>query len=88
MAESAAQKQTALQEELTALEEKQFAGLDIPAMREQLVDLSARYEEALRDSSGGEEQDWLSELRAKSPKDRRSSTSPSTPSLWRRLPPR
>ncbi len=88
MAESAAQKQAALQEELTALEEKQFDGLDIPAMREQLVDLSARYEEALRDSSGGEEQDWLSELRAKSPKDRRSSTSPSTPSPWRRLPPR
>ena len=65
MAESAAQKQAALQEELTALEEKQFDGLDIPAMREQLVDLSARYEEALRDSSGGEEQDRLSELRAK-----------------------
>lgn len=65
MAESAAQKQTALREELTALEEKQFAGLDIPAMREQLVDLSARYEEALRDSGGGEEQDRLSELRAK-----------------------
>ncbi|WP_295752497.1 AAA family ATPase [uncultured Oscillibacter sp.] len=64
MAESAAQKQTALQEELTALEEKQFAGLDIPAIRDQLVDLSARYEEALRDS-GGEEQDRLSELRAK-----------------------
>lgn len=65
MAESAAQKQVALQEELTALEEKQFDGLDIPAMREQLVDLSARYEEALRDSGGGEEQDRLSELRAK-----------------------
>ena len=65
MAESAAQKQAALQEELTALEEKQFDGLDIPAMREQLVDLSARYEEALRDSGGGEEQDRLSELRAK-----------------------
>nr|WP_325212294.1 AAA family ATPase [uncultured Oscillibacter sp.] len=64
MAESAAQKQAALQEELTALEEKQFEGLDIPAMREQLVDLSARYEEALR-GSGGEEQDQLSELRAK-----------------------
>ena len=65
MAEAAAQKQTALREELTALEGKQFAGLDIPAMREQLVDLSARYEEALRDSGGGEEQDRLSELRAK-----------------------
>lgn len=52
MAESAAQKQAALQAELTALEEKQFDGLDILAMQEQLVDLSARYEEALRDSGG------------------------------------
>ncbi|WP_300605164.1 hypothetical protein [uncultured Oscillibacter sp.] len=65
MAEAAAQKQTVLQEELTALEEKQFAGLDIPAMRERLVDLSARYEEVLRDSGGREEQEQLSELRAK-----------------------
>ena len=65
MAESAAQKQAELQTELTALEEKQFAGLDVSAMREQLVDLSARYEEALRDSGGREEQDQLSELLAK-----------------------
>lgn len=65
MAESAAQKQTALQKELTALEEKQFAGLDIPVMREQLVDLSARYEEALRDSGGYEEREQLSELQEK-----------------------
>ena len=35
------------------------------AMREQLVDLSARYEEALRDSGGHEEQEQLSELLAK-----------------------
>ena len=63
--ESLSQKETALREELTALEEKQFYGLDIPAMREQMVDLSARYEEALRDSSGREEQERLSELRAK-----------------------
>lgn len=65
MAESAAQKQAELQMELTTLEEKQFSGLDIPAMREQLVDLSARYEEALRDSGGREEQEQLSELLAK-----------------------
>lgn len=65
MAESAAKKQADLQKELTALEEKQFDGLDIPAMRERLVDLSARYEEALRDSGGQEEQDRLSELQAK-----------------------
>lgn len=65
MAESAAQKRTMLQEELTALEKKQFDGLDISAMREQLVDLSARYEEALLDSGGCEEQERLSELLAK-----------------------
>lgn len=65
MAESAAQKQAALQAELTALEEKQFDGLDIPAMQEQLVDLSARYEEALRDSGGREEQNELHVLRGK-----------------------
>jgi len=65
MAEAAAQKQTALQEELTILEKKQFAGLDIPAMQEQLVDISARYEEVLRDSGGREEQEQLSELREK-----------------------
>lgn len=65
MIESAAQNQDDLQEKLTALEERQFAGLDVSAMQEQLVDLSARYEEALRDSGGGEEQGQLSELRAK-----------------------
>lgn len=64
-AEAASQKQAALQEEITSLEEKQFAGLDIPAMQERLVDLSARYEEALRDSSGREEQEQLSALQAK-----------------------
>lgn len=65
MAESAAQKQAALQTELTTLEEKRFDGLDIPTMREQLVDLSARYEEALRDSGGREEQNELYVLRGK-----------------------
>lgn len=65
MAESAAKKKADLQKELTALEEKQFDGLDIPAMQERLVDLSAHYEEALRDSGGQEEQDRLSELMAK-----------------------
>ena len=43
MAETAARKQAALQEELATLEEKQFYGLDIPAMQERLVELSARY---------------------------------------------
>ncbi len=64
-AEAAAQKQAALQAELTALEEKQFAGLDISEMQDKLVDMSACYEEALRDSGGHEEQEQLSELRAK-----------------------
>lgn len=64
-AEAAARKQAALQEELTALEEKRFDGLDVPAMQERLVELSARYEEVLRDSSGHEEQGQLSELRAR-----------------------
>ena len=65
MAESAAQKRDLLQKVLASLEEKQFDGLDIPAMQERLVDLSARYEEALRDSGGCEEQEQLSELLAK-----------------------
>lgn len=50
MAEAVTRKQTALREELTTLEEKQFYGLDILAMQERLVELSARYEETLRDS--------------------------------------
>lgn len=65
MAEAVTRKQTALREELTALEEKQFYGLDIPAMQERLVELSAHYEEALRDSGGHEELEQLSELQAK-----------------------
>ena len=64
-AEAAVQKQTAIQAELAALEEKQFAGLDIPAMQERLVDLSARYEEALRDVGGSEEREQLRALREK-----------------------
>ena len=65
MEENAAKRQAALQSELSALEESQFAGLDIPAMRERLVDLSARYEETLRDSHGSEEQDAIYALREK-----------------------
>lgn len=64
-AEAAAQRQAALFEELSDLEEKQYDGLDIPAMQDRLADLSARYEEALRDDSGYEELEQLSELRAK-----------------------
>lgn len=64
-AEDAAQKQAALQAELTALEEKQFAGLDISAMQEQLVELSGRYDEALRDNTGDDEREQLQALREK-----------------------
>ncbi len=64
-AEEVSQKQAALQAELDALTEKQFDGLDIPAMQERLVELSARYEEVLRDSSGDEEQEQLHALREK-----------------------
>lgn len=65
MIESAAQKQAALQKELTVLEEKQFYGLDVSAMKEHLVELSVHYEEVLRDSGGHEAPEQLSELRAK-----------------------
>ena len=38
--------------ERDALEEKRFAGLDMAAMQEQLVDLSARYDEMAKDGAG------------------------------------
>lgn len=44
-----AQSLESLRSELTALEEKQFAGMDVSALQEQLVDLSARYGESNRD---------------------------------------
>ena len=43
------EKLTALREELAALEEKRYAGLDVPAMQDRLVELSARYDESARD---------------------------------------
>lgn len=42
-----------LRGEQTALEEKQFAGMDVAAMQEELADLSARYSELLSDLCGG-----------------------------------
>lgn len=48
--EAATQQLTDLQAELTALEEKQYAGMDVPAMRERLVELSGRYDEMATDS--------------------------------------
>lgn len=43
---------TALQNEIAALAEKQFAGLDTAKMQEQLVELSQRYDEMARDERG------------------------------------
>ena len=40
----------ALEEMQMALEGKRFAGMDVPTMRDKLVELSARYEETARDS--------------------------------------
>lgn len=52
-AEKLTERLTVLQTELTALEEKRFAGMDIPAMQDKLVELSGRYDELARDSRGG-----------------------------------
>lgn len=43
---------TALQNEIEALAEKQFAGLDTAKMQERLVELSQRYDEMARDERG------------------------------------
>ena len=48
-AQALAQSLEAVRSELAALEEKQFAGMDVPALQEHLVDLSARYGESHRD---------------------------------------
>lgn len=48
-AQELAQNLESMKSELAALEEKQFAGMDVPALQEQLVDLSARYGENNRD---------------------------------------
>lgn len=48
-AQELVQSLESLRSELTALEEKQFAGMDVSALQEQLVDLSARYGESSRD---------------------------------------
>lgn len=46
------QRQQELQTELSALEEKQFSGLNRKEMQERLVELSLQYEEAARDCRG------------------------------------
>ena len=60
-------QQKALKEEAAALEEKQFAGLDVERMQEQLVELSRRYDETAQDTRGeaAEQQKELHALREK-----------------------
>lgn len=65
--EQTTQQLTALQAELTALEEKQYAGMDIPAMKERLVEVSGRYDEIASDNQADtvERQKKANELREK-----------------------
>lgn len=58
---------TALQNEIEALAEKQFAGLDTAKMQERLVELSQRYDEMARDERGDtvQQQKELRALREK-----------------------
>lgn len=60
-------QQKALKEEAAALEAKQFAGLDVERMQEQLVELSRRYDETAQDARGeaAEQQKELHALREK-----------------------
>ena len=57
----------ALHAELAALEGKRFAGLDVPAMQERLVDLSAQYDDLARNgrSAADEAREALLGLRSK-----------------------
>jgi len=56
-----------LREELAALEQKQFDGMDVSAMQDRLVELSAQYGEASQDSTAEqcERQRMLQDLREK-----------------------
>lgn len=61
------QRLESLRAELSALEEKQFAGMDIRAMQDRMVELSARYGEANQDdkADAAERQSSLLALREK-----------------------
>lgn len=65
--ETATQQLADLQAELAALEEKQYAGMDVPAMRERLVELSGRYDEIAADNQAdtAEQRKRVQELREK-----------------------
>lgn len=57
---------TALRAEEEALEKKRFEGMDVPAVREQLMELSARYDELAHDNASSPEADGrLMELHRK-----------------------
>ena len=65
--QSLPQRYDALQKELAGLKEKQFSGMDVAAMNEQLMELSGRYSEARRDgqTDGSELRGQLTALREK-----------------------
>ena len=65
--EETAQQLAGLQTELATIEGKRFAGMDIPAMQERLVELSSRYDEMAADSQAdaAEHQKKVLELREK-----------------------
>lgn len=65
--QSLPQRYDALQKELAGLKEKQFSGMDVAAMNEQLMELSGRYSEARRDeqADGSELRGQLTSLREK-----------------------
>lgn len=65
--EETAQQLAGLQTELATIEGKRFAGMDIPAMQERLVELSSRYDEMAADSQAdaAEHQKKVLELQEK-----------------------
>ena len=64
-AQELGQRHDDLRRELSLLEEKRFAGMDIAAMQERLADLSARYEELAGSSGSNENQVQAAALREK-----------------------
>lgn len=56
-------RRAAVTDELETLQTNQFEGMDIPALKQQLVDLYARYDELAQDAGGGD--DAVTALRLK-----------------------
>ncbi len=59
------EKKKALSEEMVLLKQKQFEGLSVSRLQEQLVELSSRYDEAVKDSGEGETETALAALHQK-----------------------